>query len=136
MGGCADRVVEKGGMALKKVLIQGAMDIEADYFIKQVSEAPDYKVVEEDGFVFHCGTFANKYYIVNQTGMGTVKAAMATTYGIMRFHPTVVINQGTAGAQNKELHSGDLIQVVKAVNINALSMPKKEAGEGSDPFSW
>ena len=96
-------------MALKKVLIQGAMDIEADYFIKQVSEAPDYKVVEEDGFVFHCGTFANKYYIVNQTGMGTVKAAMATTYGIMRFHPTVVINQGTAGAQNKELHSGDLI---------------------------
>lgn len=116
MGGCADRVVEKGGMALKKVLIQGAMDIEADYFIKQVSEAPDYKVVEEDGFVFHCGTFANKYYIVNQTGMGTVKAAMATTYGIMRFHPTVVINQGTAGAQNKELHSGDLIQVVKAVS--------------------
>ena len=79
---------------MKKVLIQGAMDIEADYFIKQVSEAPDYKVVEEDGFVFHCGTFANKYYIVNQTGMGTVKAAMATTYGIMRFHPTVVINQG------------------------------------------
>ncbi len=121
---------------MKKILLQGAMDIEVNVFVAKVKESTDYEVIEENGMVFHTGTIGENFYIVNQTGMGTIKAAMTTTYAIGRFQPTMVINQGTAGAQQKELSVGDLILVEEAVNINALSMPKKKLGEGSNPFSW
>jgi adenosylhomocysteine nucleosidase len=121
---------------MKKVLLQGAMESETAYLIEQVKTLPEYECVKTDGMVFHQGTLDDKIILVNQTGMGTVKASMATTYALQKFHPTVVINQGTAGAQIRELGTGDLVLVEEAVNINALAMPKKDAGEGSDPFSW
>lgn len=121
---------------MKQILIQGAMDIETDYLIEQLRQAPDYSEEKEYGLEFHLGTVGDKRFILSKTGMGTVKAAMATTYAIQKYHPTMVVNQGTAGGQLRELHTGDVIVVQKAVNINALVMPKKELGEGSDPFTW
>ena len=121
---------------MKKVLIQGAMDIETDYLCGQVKKMGQYHCHEEDNMVFHIGTQGNKTYIVNQTGIGTVKAAMATAYALAVFHPTLVINQGTAGAQTRELSTGDVVLVQEAVNINSLAMPKRKLGEGSDPFAW
>ncbi len=121
---------------MKKILLQGAMDIETDYFVEQVKNLPDYEYYKENGFEFHMATAGSKRYIVSTTGMGTVKAAMATTFALERFHPTLVVNQGTAGAQARDLSVGDVILVEAAVNINQMSMPKKELGEGSDPFSW
>ncbi|MCH5251655.1 MAG: 5'-methylthioadenosine/S-adenosylhomocysteine nucleosidase [Lachnospiraceae bacterium] len=121
---------------MKKVLLQGAMDIETNYLTEQVTKMENYQCHQENDMVFHIGTDGNKTYIVNQTGMGTVKAAMATAYALSAFHPTLVVNQGTAGAQSKELSTGDVVLVQEAVNINALSMPKKKMGEGSDPFYW
>lgn len=121
---------------MKRILIQGAMDIETDYLIRQVSSMPDYQCVEEYGMTFYLGTAGGKSYVISRTGMGTVKAGMATVYALNRFSPTLVINQGTAGAQRKNLGTGDVVLVEEAVNINALRMPKKKLGEGSDPFSW
>lgn len=121
---------------MKKVLLQGAMDIETGYFVKQVKEMKDYQCRQENGMIFHIGTEADKTYIVSVTGMGTVKAAMATAYALQVFHPALVINQGTAGAQIRGLSTGDVVLVEEAVNINALAMPKRKLGEGSNPFSW
>ncbi|MCH5265558.1 MAG: 5'-methylthioadenosine/S-adenosylhomocysteine nucleosidase [Lachnospiraceae bacterium] len=121
---------------MKKVLIQGAMEIETGYLIEKIKKMPDYQCQEENGLFFHIGTEGDKKYIINTTGMGTVKAAMATACGLLLFHPAVVINQGTAGAQNRELGTGDIVLAEEAVDINCLSMPKKKMGEGSDPFSW
>lgn len=121
---------------MKKVLIQGAMDIETDFLREQMKKLPEYELCKENGLEFHMADAGSKKLIVSTTGMGTVKAAMATTYALEKFHPTIVVNQGTAGAQTKELSVGDMILVESAVNINQMSMPKKELGEGSDPFSW
>lgn len=112
------------------------MDIETDYLIGQVKKMPDYQCVEKNNMVFHTASEADKVYIVNATGMGTVKAAMATAYALEAFHPALVVNQGTAGAQLRTLSTGDVVLAKEAVNINALSMPKKKLGEGSNPFSW
>lgn len=121
---------------MKTILLQGAMDAETDLFIEKVKELSDYQCLEEYGQVFHQGVMDDRMVIVSKTGMGTVKASMATTYAVMKFHPTMVINQGTAGAQVRELSTGDVVLVWEAVNINALKMPKKKMGEGSDPFTW
>lgn len=123
-------------MVVKKILLQGAMDIETDYLIGQVKNMPDYQCLEKNNMVFHTASEADKVYIVSVTGMGTVKAAMATTYALEAFHPTLVVNQGTAGAQLRTLSTGDVVLAKESVNINALSMPKKKLGEGSNPFSW
>lgn len=121
---------------MKKILIQGAMEIETGFLIEQIKKMADYQCLEENGMVFHVGTDGYKKYIVNTTGMGTVNAAMATACALTMLHPTVVVNQGTAGAQNRELSTGDVVLAEEAVNINRLKMPKKKMGEGSDPFCW
>ena len=121
---------------MKKILLQGAMNIETEYFIEQVKLLPDYEFIKEDEMEYHQGRMDDKILIVQTTGMGTVKAAMATACALLKFHPTAVINQGTAGAQIRELSSGDLVLAEQAVNINALQTPKKKLGEGCDPFSW
>lgn len=121
---------------MKKILLQGAMESETAYFTQQVKKLPDYQCLNLDGQVYHQGTLGDITVIVNTTGMGTVKASMATTYALHTLHPTMVINQGTAGGQVKELSTGDVVLVREAVNINVLKMPKKKIGEGSDPFSW
>ena len=123
-------------MNLKRVLIQGAMDVETDYLIHQIQQLDAYQSVEHAGFTFHEAVDSHRRYIVSTTGMGTVNAALATSIALEMFRPTVVINQGTAGAQRKELGNGDVVLAERAVNINCLSMPKKKTGEGSDPFSW
>lgn len=121
---------------MKKILLQGAMDIETDYFIEQVKKMPDYQCLQKNNMTFHTASEGDKVYIISVTGMGTVKAAMATAYAIKEFHPTFVVNQGTAGAQTRELSTGDVVLAKEAVNINAFSMPKKKLGEGSNPFTW
>ncbi len=121
---------------MKKILIQGSMFIEIDYLIQQLEQMSEYRCIKENGMEFYVGEDGGKQYIVSLVGMGTVRAAMATAYALNRFRPAVVLNQGTAGAQIRELTVGDAVMAMKAVNINALSMPKKKLGEGSDPFSW
>ena len=121
---------------MKKILLQGAMEPETAFFIQEVKKLPDYQCVNLDGQIYHQGTSGDMTVIVNTTGMGTVKASMATTYALHTLHPTMVINQGTAGGQVRELSTGDVVLVYEAVNINILNMPKKKMGEGSDPFSW
>lgn len=121
---------------MKKLLLQGAMGIETDYFIEQVKQMPDYQCLDKNGMLFHMGTEGVKKYIVSVTGMGTVKASMATAYALEVFRPTLVINQGTAGAQVRELSTGDVVLVEEAVNINAMQMSKRAVGEGSNPFQW
>ncbi len=102
------------------------MDIETDIFIRKVQEMPQYEKIEEGGLEFHIGTEKDWQFIVSVTGMGTVQAAMATAVAIERFRPDAVISQGTAGAQLRDLSVGDVVLVEEAVNINALSMPKKQ----------
>lgn len=121
---------------MKKILLQGAMDEETDLLIEEVKKLSEYRCYEENGLVFHQGTRNDRVVIVSKTGMGTVKAGMATTYALLKFQPTMVINQGTAGAQVRELSTGDVVLVWEAVNVNAMRMPKKKMGEGSDPFTW
>lgn len=121
---------------MKTILIQGAMDSEMEYLCGQVKTLPDYQCIELSGLEYHQGTMKDKVILANKTGMGTVNASMATACALQHFHPTFVINQGMAGAQVRDLSTGDVVLVEEAVNINRLEMPKKKIGEGSDPFSW
>lgn len=117
----------------KTILIQGAMDIEIEYFINNLEKKEKHTIA---GYEFYTGYIHTLKIIISKTLVGVVNSTTATTIGIMTFHPDIVINQGIAGAHKPNIHIGDIIIGEKCCNINAFSMPTKEEGHSSNPFEW
>lgn len=117
----------------KILLIQGAMDVEIQYIIDLLRDKRLTKIAE---YEFYEGTINNMKIVASKTSIGIINVTMATTIGIEKFNPDIVVNQGTAGAHREDLHIGDVIIGEKCYNINAYKMPMKGKGEGSNPFEW
>lgn len=117
----------------KKILIQGAMDIEIEYIINLLQ---DKKATEINEYKFFIGTINNINVVVSKTLIGTINATIATCIGITNFNPNIVINQGIAGSHSENLHIGDIVIGEKCCNINSYQMPVKDKGNGSNPFEW
>ena len=115
------------------ILIQGAMDIEIEYLIRRLDKKEKNIIC---GFEFFKGTIDGRNVVISKMEVGVINATIATTLGIINFHPDIVINQGIAGAHRKDIHTGDIIIGKKCCNINAYSMPTRKQGEGSSPFEW
>ncbi|MBE7066431.1 MAG: hypothetical protein E7385_02650 [Ruminococcaceae bacterium] len=93
------------------VLIQGAMMVEIADLLKKRN---DFKKVVINDFVF----YVSDGLVISLTGIGMTNATIATTIAINHFHPSYIINQGTAGAHLPEMHVGDFVVAEKSVNIN------------------
>lgn len=117
----------------KTILIQGAMDIEIEYFIDKLEKKEKQTIA---GYEFYTGYIHTSKIIISKTLVGVVNSTTATTIAIMTFRPDIVINQGIAGAHKSSIHIGDIIIGEKCCNINAFSMPTKEEGHSSNPFEW
>lgn len=117
----------------KIILIQGAMDIEIEYFVSQLVDKECKNIA---GYEFYEGTINHIKVVISKTLIGTINSTIATTIGIMTFHPDIVINQGIAGSHKLDLHVGDIVIGEQCCNINSYSMPSKNKGEGSNPFKW
>ena len=115
------------------ILLQGAMDVETDRTAAQLEDRREETIA---GFRFWQGRYAGLDLVVSRTGVGTVSAAAATALGIQRFAPSLVLNQGTAGAHRTDLHVGDIVVGRACVDIHGVLMPKRGAGEGMDPAAW
>ena len=117
----------------KTILIQGAMDIEVQKLLEKLKKQEKNVILD---YEFYTGKIKNCNVVVSKTQIGTINATIATTIGIEKFKPHMVINQGIAGAHKESIHMGDIIIGEKCCNINAYSMPSKNKGEGSNPFEW
>ena len=117
----------------KVILIQGAMDIEIEYFLSELKNRKDRIIA---GYEFYEGSINDIKVVISKTLVGPINSTMATTIGIINFNPNIIINQGIAGAHIIDLHTGDIVIGEKCCNINAYKMPIKSRGEGSNPFEW
>lgn len=117
----------------KKILIQGAKEIEVEYLLANLTEKQESNIA---GYEFYEGMLGDRKVVIAKTKIGVIHATTATTIGIIHFKPDVVINQGIAGAHREDLHIGDIVIGEKCCNINAYKMPEKKQGEGSNPFTW
>lgn len=120
-------------MENKIILIQGAMDIEVEHFIRNLEKKEKHTIA---GYEFYTGYIHTSKIIISKTLVGVVNATTSTTIGIMTFHPDIVINQGIAGSHKTNIHIGDIVIGEKCCNINTFSMPTKEEGCSSNPFEW
>lgn len=120
---------------MKRILIQGAIESEICYYLGQERFLESKKTIQ-NGFPFYVSRAEEAEVIVELTKMGMTNAALATMTAIQEYHPDFIVNQGTAGAQVKELKSGDMIIGRQVVNVHSLEMVKRDFGEGTAPEAW
>ncbi|WP_101845582.1 5'-methylthioadenosine/S-adenosylhomocysteine nucleosidase [Halobacillus sp. Marseille-P3879] len=115
------------------ILIQGPMPIEAEEFADRLDN------VEEEtsgNFVFYKGTVNDYPVIVVKTGKGMENTAAATTLAIEKYDPKAIINQGTSGGHDPDLHVYDIVLGERTTNIGALKTGDRDEGEGIKPKDW
>lgn len=107
------------------ILIQGAMDMEVDYLIKTLKNPTKQHI---GSWTFWKGNLGKHEVIVSRTEVGLVNATAATTIGIEKYKPTIIINQGTSGGHDFSLHTGDIVLGTDIINIGAIRTERKEEG--------
>ncbi|MGL5049306.1 MAG: 5'-methylthioadenosine/S-adenosylhomocysteine nucleosidase [Cetobacterium sp.] len=107
------------------ILVQGAMDMEVDYLIKSLNNPTKNHI---GSWTFWKGNIGVHDVIVSRTEVGLVNAAASTAIGIEKYNPTIIINQGTSGGHDSNLHTGDIVLGTEIVNIGAIRTERKEEG--------
>lgn len=118
---------------MKTILIQGAMESEIsyliDFFKPNISET-------QAGFGFLIADYKNAKIIISLTQKGIINASEATTIGILKYRPDILINQGCAGSSREDLVVGDILIGETSVYINDFRSEKRAEGEGSNSLEW
>jgi len=117
----------------RPVLIEGAMPIEVQNFSKKLKNVKEEK---SGNFVFYIGTLDRYPVIVVKTGKGMENAAAATAIAIEKFKPIAIINQGTAGGHDPNLHVSDIVLGKRTVNIGSFKTEIKDENQGIDTTQW
>lgn len=123
----------RASVAARPVVVQGAMDVE----IRQLAGALE-NVTEEkvSGWTFWRGTIDGYPVVVSKTLKGMSNAAAATALAAERYHPVAIINQGTAGGHQPDLHVYDIVLGMDAVNLGSFKTGYRARGEGSTFAEW
>ena len=79
---------------------------------------------------FWVGTIDSHPVVVSKTLKGMSNAAGATAIGAERYHPAAIINQGTAGGHQPDLHVLDVVLGVESVNLGSFKTPFRARREG------
>ena len=117
----------------RPVIVQGAMDSE----MRKLAGALEHPVEERAGdWVFWVGTLDGHPVVVSKTLKGMENAAAATTLAAERYHPIAIINQGTAGGHQPDLHVSDIVLGAEVLNLGAIKTPFRDRGAGIKPADW
>jgi adenosylhomocysteine nucleosidase len=117
----------------RPVVVQGAMQIEVETLARRLQDVTMDRV---GGWTFWRGTLDGYPVIVSKTLKGMTNAAAATVIAIEHYHPLAIINQGTAGGHDANLHVYDIVLGTSAVNLGAFRSRYRAAGSGSNSLEW
>jgi adenosylhomocysteine nucleosidase len=119
--------------APRPVIVQGAMDLEVKKLAGALENAKEEKV---QGWTFWSGTLDGYPVVVSKTLKGLSNAAAATVLAAERYHPVAIINQGTAGGHQPDLHVYDIVLGTEAVNLGSFKTGYRARGQGSRFADW
>lgn len=125
--------VEAQKQELQPMIIQGALPIESQ---QMAAKLQNVTVETVGGWTFWKGTYNGYPMIISKTRMGMSNSAAATALAIERYKPIAIINQGTAGGHDPDLHVYDIVLGKYATNIGAFKTPKQPVGGGSNSLKW
>ncbi|MDE8604499.1 5'-methylthioadenosine/S-adenosylhomocysteine nucleosidase [Marinomonas sp. RSW2] len=84
----------------------GAMDEEVAVIKAWMTDVREQTIAGCDFFI---GSFEGKEVVLLKSGIGKVNAAVSTTLLLSQFQPEYVINIGSAGGFDPDLHVGDVV---------------------------
>lgn len=120
-------------LELRPVIVQGAMDLEVKKFASRLDNVSVEKV---GGWTFWRGTLDGYPVVVSKTMKGVSNSAAATAIAAEHYHPVAIVNQGTAGGHDRQLHVYDIVLGKYSVNLGAFKTAYRKAGQGSDLRGW
>jgi adenosylhomocysteine nucleosidase len=115
------------------VVVQGAMDVEIKKLAAALENGAEQKI---SGWTFWSGTIDGYPVVVSKTLKGMENAAAATALAAERYHPAAIINQGTAGGHQPDVHVYDIVLGTDAVNLGSFKTGYRARGEGSNVADW
>jgi adenosylhomocysteine nucleosidase len=130
---CGDEVTPAGASSPRPIVVQGAMDVEVQTLVAALDGA---KQDQFAGWTFWSGTVDGYPVVITKTRRGMSHASAATAIAVERFHPAAIINQGTAGGHQADLHVFDIVVGKTSVNLGAFRTPFRARGQGSSPADW
>ena len=116
------------------VLVQGAEKKEVAEIIAGLG--PNAQKVAVGPFSFWLGRVGPHRVAVSLTGQALINCTASTVIGIEEFHPKLIVNQGTSGAQVPYLQLHDIIVGRRALDYGNFISPLRPAGAGSHPLEW
>jgi adenosylhomocysteine nucleosidase len=118
---------------LHPLVLQGAMDAEVRQLVSALQNPAETHV---GGWTFWSGTLDGYPVVVSKTMKGMSNAAAATAIAAERYQPVAIINQGTAGGHQPDLHVLDIVLGVESVNLGAIKTAFRTAGAGVKTEDW
>jgi adenosylhomocysteine nucleosidase len=115
------------------VLVQGAEKLELAEILAALTDSQKSQI---GPFSFWVGRIGPHRVAVSLTGQGLLNCTTATVLGIEEFHPKLIVNQGTSGAQAPYLTLHDIIIGQRALDYGNFVTPARAAGAGSLPLAW
>lgn len=109
------------------------MDVEVQQLVAALDGAMPQQIA---GFSFWSGKIDGYPVVVAKTRRGMSHASAATAIAVEHFHPAAIINQGTAGGHDADLHVYDIVVGKESVNLGAFRTPFRARGQGSSPADW
>jgi adenosylhomocysteine nucleosidase len=115
------------------VVVQGAVDSELQPLLAALENKEQIQIAS---WTFWRGRIGKQRVVVSRTEVGPINAVAATTLAIVTFKPKLIINQGTAGANDPELKVFDIVIGEAAVDYGAFGSRHADAGAGVDQSRW
>jgi adenosylhomocysteine nucleosidase len=109
------------------------MDLEIRKLAGRIEHAREEKV---GAWTFWIGTIDGYPVVVSKSLKGMENTGAATALAAERYHPVAIINQGTAGGHQPDLHVYDIVLGTAAVNLSAFKTGYRGPGEGSQFPDW
>ncbi|MEQ1910253.1 MAG: 5'-methylthioadenosine nucleosidase, partial [Vicinamibacterales bacterium] len=115
------------------ILVQGAMTSETEVLVGLLEQP---RLEQVGTWSFWHGTIDGYPVVVSKTNKGMSNAAAATALAIERFHPVAIVNEGTSGGHDPDLHVYDIVIGRASLNVGAFRAMYRKLGEGSRPLEW
>ena len=131
--GVSDAVTPAGASSPPAIVVQGAMDVEVQTLVAALDGARQEQFA---GWTFWSGKVDGYPVVIFKTRRGMSHASAATAIAVEHFHPAAIINQGTAGGHQADLHVYDIVIGKESVNLGAFRTPVPRAGTGQQPADW
>jgi adenosylhomocysteine nucleosidase len=123
----------RASVAARPVVVQGAMDVEIRKLAGALENVTEEKIQE---WTFWSGTLDGYPVVISKTLKGMSNAAAATSLAAEHYHPAAIINQGTAGGHQPEVHVFDIVLGADAVNLGSFKTGYRARGDGSNVADW